>query len=205
MDQQRRHPALWLTGPAAAILFAVSVVGFAAVRTDGYTHGTKAVSELGAIGAPSAAAFNLLGFILPGALIVVFALALAAVSGRKSGPYLLVLSGMFMALAGLAPAKLDTPRSLTMILHIVGAMGAGVFWVAALFWLGPLLRSQFHLKAWGRLTPWFGLFLLTNVGWQAAYQSTGAVLPGWGQRIGFLGIFLWLAITGILLWRNARQ
>lgn len=34
-------------GPLAALSFTVSVVVFAAMRTDGYSHATKAVSELG--------------------------------------------------------------------------------------------------------------------------------------------------------------
>lgn len=204
MDDPEHKHMWWLSGPAAGIVFAASVIGFAAIRTDGYSHATKAVSELGSVGAPSGAAFNILGFVLPGALIVVFALRLAAVSDRRTGPYLLVASGMSMALAGFAPAELDNYEATTTVLHAVGAMGAGALWVVALFWLGPLLRNRMGLEPWGRITPWFSTFLFANIGWQIAYRTTGEVMPGWGQRIGFFGYFLWFAITGLLLWRARR-
>ncbi|MAQ65376.1 MAG: hypothetical protein CMN69_01565 [Sphingomonadaceae bacterium] len=197
---------LWLAGPAAAALFALSLVGFAAMRSDGYSHATKAVSELGAIGAPFALAFNIVGFILPGVLIVVFASRLIQQDeSNRSGPILLAMSGTCLALAGLAPADMFDDEAFTTILHATGAIGSGVFWVCALFWVGPLLRERFGLKTWGRVTPWFSLFLLANVGWQVSFRMTGLVMPGWGQRIAFFGFFLWFAVTGVLLWRYASH
>lgn len=169
---------LWLAGPAAAALFALSLVGFAAIRSDGYSHATKAVSELGAVGAPFALAFNIIGFILPGVLIAVFACRFMRKGERNHGPILLAMSGAFLALAGLAPAAMVDYGALTTILHTVGAIGSGAFWVFALFWIGPLLRERFGLQTWGRLTPWFSLFLLANVGWQVAFRMTGLVMPG---------------------------
>lgn len=91
-----------------------------------------------------------------------------------------------------------------MIVHALGSMGSGAFWIAALFWMGPLLRRHFELHGWGRITPWFSLFLFVDIGWQVAYRATGLVLPGTGQRIGFMGYFLWFAVTGVLLWRVHR-
>ena len=189
----------YLAGPASAILFGLSLFGFAAMRVDGYSHATKAVSELGSIDAPAAFAFNMFGFIIPGSLVIIFAAALMQKTSRRTGPLLLVGSGIFLILAGLAPTNLDNPEALSSMLHLVGAMGSGTLWVLALFWLGPMLRNDFDLPQWGRITPWFSLFLFLNVGWQIAFVTTGLVLPGWGQRIGFLGYFLWVATTGILL------
>ncbi|MDB5671679.1 MAG: hypothetical protein JWO25_2638 [Alphaproteobacteria bacterium] len=205
MYQPRLGPMSWLAGPAAGILFAASLLGFAAMRTDGYSHATKAVSELGAVGAPSATAFNILAFIVPGMLLVLFSLKLRSISRDKTGPYLLIASGASLALAGLAPAELDNYRATTTIWHLAGAMGSGAFWVGALLWLGPLLRDRFRQPAWGRITPWFGLFMLANIGWQIAFRATGLVLPGWGQRIGFSGYFIWFAVTGLLLWRERAE
>ena len=201
MKTRSPHDPAYLAAPLSALLFAASLVLFAAIRTDGYSHATKAVSELGSIDAPNAIAFNLLGFILPGLLIVTFALRIATATGRRIGPGLLALSGALLSLAGLARADLDNPQSIPSILHIVGAIGSGVAWAVALFPLGRLLVRS-GMDGWGRLTPWFGMFLFANVGWQILYQSTGTVLPGWGQRIAFFGYFLWLAITGYLLWRG---
>lgn len=195
----------WLFGPIAALMFVVSLIGFAAIRDDGYSHATKAVSELGSIDAPNALAFNLLGFIAPGVLLILFSVALLQTARSRVGPCLLLGSGIMLALAGLAPANLDDFGALTSQLHALGAIGSGVLWVLALFWLGPMLRRDFGLELWGRITPWFATFLFANVGWQIAFRATGLVMPGWGQRIGFLGYFVWIAITGFLLWRAASK
>ena len=195
----------WLLGPVAALMFVASLVGFAAIRDDGYSHATKAVSELGSTDASNALAFNLLGFIAPGVLLILFSVALLQTSWSRVGPSLLLGSGIMLALAGLAPANLDDFGALTSQLHALGAIGSGVLWVLALFWLGPMLRRDFGLELWGRITPWFATFLFANVGWQIAFRATGLVMPGWGQRIGFLGYFAWIAITGFLLWKAASK
>jgi len=192
---------LALSGPFATILFTSSLVGFAAVRTDGYTHGTKAVSELGAVGAPLASAFNIFGFILPGLLIVLLAVSLYRVgtAPAKAGPVLLALSGIALAAAGVFPVDMDQRFSLPSQLHLAGAMLCGFFWALSLFWIAPQLKKRERFARLARLTPWFALFLVGNIGWQILWQSTGAVMPGWGQRIGFGGYFLWTAILGLML------
>jgi hypothetical membrane protein len=196
--------AAWLAGPASGLLFAGSVMGFALRRTDGYSHATKAISELGSVGAPNAWLFNLLGLIIPGALIMIFGLALCQISLRKIGPLLVIGSGALLTLAGLSPAQLDNYSAMTTFWHVVGAVGCGTLWVIGLFWLGPLMSREFGLKTWGRITPWFSFFLFANIGWQVAFRATGLVMPGWGQRIGFMGYFIWLGITGYLLWQTGK-
>ena len=195
-----------LAGPAAAALFFGSLIGFAALRSDDYTHGTKAVSELGAAGAPNAALFNLFGFVLPGLLIVMLGWQIRRQAGPGTpltGPILLMLSGATLSATGLFPADLDAHGSLQTTVHLVAALLSGILWAVALPWLGPLLR---HLgrEALGRATPWFALFLLANVLWQAAFQSGVHIPPGWGQRLGFLGYFLWAALAGLSLVTTGR-
>ena len=192
---------LALSGPFATILFTSSLIGFAAARTDGYTHATKAVSELGAAGAPLASAFNILGFILSGSLIVLLAVSLHRVgtAPAKAGPVLLALSGIAMAVAGVFPVDMDQRSSFSSQLHLAGAMLCGLFWALSLFWIAPQLKKREKFVWLARMTPWFALFLVANIGWQVLWQSTGAVLPGWGQRIGFGGYFLWTAILGLML------
>lgn len=193
---------LW-AGPAAAAVFTASVIGFAALRTDGYTHATKAVSELGAIGAPHALAFNLLGFILPGLLIMVFAAALkSAAGGRWFGPLLLALSGAAMAAAGAFPADMEHREVFTTVAHLAAAMMSGFLWALALPALGGLLKRDLGLRLWGLITPGFILFLIANIGWQVAFSAELHSTPGYGQRLGFGGYMLWLAVTG---WLAARK
>ncbi|MBB3122067.1 DUF998 domain-containing protein [Pseudoduganella violacea] len=184
------------------MFFFTSLIGFAALRTDGYAHGRKAVSELGALGAPSAWAFNLLGFIVPGLLLTWFALALMRLARRRTGPMLLMGSGLMLAAAGIFPLDPEDYASALTIAHAVGAMGSGLLWALALCWLGPLFSRQLGWTFWGRLTPCFLAFVLLNIGWQAAFRAGADLLPGWGQRIGFAGYFLWFAVTAILLWRQ---
>lgn len=201
--KQRASANLGLAGPVAAGLFTLSLVGFAAMRTDGYSHGTKAVSELGAVGAPSALAFNLLAFVVPGLLVVMLSVALRRCVGAKLGwvgPTLLGLSGIALVAAGAFPVDMADRSSPVSIAHYVGAILTGVFWSFALFWVGPGLRTQAGFETIGRLTPWFVLFTLANVLWQVAYGFGLGELPGWGQRIGFLGYFLWLSCVGLVLY-----
>lgn len=87
-------------------------------------------------------------------------------------------------------------------LHALGATACGALWAAALFWMGLLLARRFGLNRWGRLTPWFLLFIVVHIGCQVAFRTTGMVLPGWGQRIGFVGCFCRSGVTGVLLWRQ---
>lgn len=203
--------ALGLAGPAAAALFLASLLGFSMARTDDYSHGTKAVSELGALGAPWAVSFNVLGFVIPGLLVIVLAAGLVAsaqVRLGRAGPVLLTLSGAAMVVAGVFPVDMADRSSTSSILHHVGAVLSGVFWAVGLFWLGPALRDKAGLQALrtlGRATPWFAMFLLTNIAWQVAYESGAPVLPGWGQRVAFLGYFLWLSWAGLALWSVRRN
>jgi hypothetical membrane protein len=67
---------LSLAGPIAAALFSVSLIGVAALRTDGYSHAVNSVSGLGASGAPMALVFNVFGLIPPGMCIIVLSYAL---------------------------------------------------------------------------------------------------------------------------------
>jgi hypothetical membrane protein len=199
MSSRARGLTAW-SGVLAAGLFTASLAGFAALRTDGYTHGTKAVSELGALGAPNALAFNILGFILPGVLVAVLAFGLhrmLSASGRAgSGPLLLALSGLLFACAGVFPVDMAARSSAVSVLHMAAAMGAGLLFSTAVFPLGATLRRQPGFTVLGRTTPWFVLFLAANIGWQGVWQATGWVLPGWGQRIAFAGFFLWAALAG---------
>ncbi|HEV2815995.1 MAG TPA: DUF998 domain-containing protein [Allosphingosinicella sp.] len=191
-------------GPAAAALFAASLLGFAAIRTDGYSHATKAVSELGAVGAPNALAFNLLGFVLPGLLVAALAGGLRAALKSSAGPLLLGLSGLFFLGAGVFPVDMTATGSALSVTHLAMAQLSGLAFAIAVFPLGSAMRRHPHFAALGRVTPWFLLFLLTNVAWQVVWQATGSILPGWGQRIAFGGYFVWTALAGYRLTRLDR-
>jgi hypothetical membrane protein len=96
-------------GIAAGVIFWTALFGFAAAYP-GYSHSHKAISELGAFGAPHALAWNLIGFVTPGLLLAACGAGLARtidVSGRKTLVYwLLVISGLGFVGTGLIPAEM---------------------------------------------------------------------------------------------------
>ena len=203
---QRR--ILALAGPVASLFFATFLICFAALRSDGYTHGTKAVSELGEIGASLATPFNILVFIIPGALIFVLSVSILKATPPKTGRTaitLLALSGISMMLVGLFPVDMDNQASFTSTMHFIGAISLGLFWGLSLIPFRSVLRKHLGFDKLGRITPWFLLFLLTNIGWQVVWQTTGLVLPGWGQRIGFFGYFLWVFWVGMEIYRSPKM
>lgn len=202
--RDRMNAWLGLAGPAAAALFFTALVGFAALRTDGYSHATKAVSELGAVGAQNAQAFNLVGFILPGLLVAALAMGLARGLGATAGPLLLAVAGLGYALAGVFPFDMEARESTTSLLHLGAAQLCGLAFSFAVFPLGSAMRRHPAFTALGRVTPWFALALVANVGWQVLWRVTGLVLPGWGQRIAFVGFFLWVTLAGMLLARVSQ-
>lgn len=120
------------------------------------------------------------------------------------GPVLLALSGIAFAGAGIFPIDMDRQDTVVSIAHMTSSLLSGVLWVAALFWLGPLFRRTPRWGRWGRLTPWFALFVVANIGWQVLFQTTGLVMPGWGQRLAFGGFFLWIVMAAWVLWRTPR-
>lgn len=189
---------------AAPFLFAASLIGFAAVRSDGYTHGTKAVSELGVIGAPHALAFNVMGFILPGVMMIFGALAFARAQNEWRGLMALTLAGTAFALAGLFPFDPGNPRAFTSQAHVGGAMLAGLFWSVGVF-RGRALLARAGLTRFAHHGRWLVLALLVNIGWQVAFRAGLPILPGWGQRIGFAGMMIWLFWFGTSLWHHSTR
>ena len=98
-----------VAGIAAVVVFWTALFGFAAAYP-GYSHSHKAISELGAFGAPHALAWNLIGFITPGLLLAICGAGLGRaidVSGRATAVYwLLVMSGVGFAGTGVIPAEM---------------------------------------------------------------------------------------------------
>jgi hypothetical membrane protein len=138
-----RRPAV--AAGAATLIFWCALVAFAAARPD-YSHFHQAVSELGSVGTPRMWAWNLIGFILPGALL--------AYAGWRIGrqvaptgwvlPGLLALGGAMMALAGLSPADMDHRTGLSTVVHLIGSNGSLLAWLAATILLAVRVRGPWR-------------------------------------------------------------
>ena len=104
----------WMTAAGwAGALACVAAAIAGGMRLDGYSHALHPLALLGAGGVPGALAFNIVGFIVPGAMAAVVALGLyrvlpAAVGWLpRIGARMLLLSALAFAAQGLLPLDLQ--------------------------------------------------------------------------------------------------
>ena len=192
-------------GPLAFVWFFFWIVVLDALRPD-YYFAHKAVSELGAIGAPYMWAMNVFGFIGTGIMLMLFARAhRRAVGGPSSVPSaLLALTGLLFALTAVpiamaADGDPDRSAPITQVHLLISQIGL-------LPWLFALLA---HMKRY-RQPQFRGLALislLTLVCFVAAivlYASgVGTGTPGLMQRIWFAIVLGWFAVAGV--WLSCRE
>jgi len=193
-------------GAAAAGVFWVALFAFGAARSD-YAQFTKAVSELGAFGAPHALAWNLLGFVTPGLLLAACGAGIATtLEGRRGALWwLLVGGGLGFAGTGVFPAVMANgspvmlaPSTLghvvMMLLSSLSGLIATVLLVRRV-WCDPRWTHLRTAVVVGTLLAL--LALAAHVFHDAIPQLMHR--PGLAQRIGFVGHFLWyLIIAGRL-------
>jgi len=190
---------------AAAVVFWPALFAFAAMYP-GYSHYTRAISGLGAFGAPHALAWNVIGFVVPGLLLAWCGggVALAIQDRRRSLFWLLVISGLAFAGAGVFPAEMrngvPVMQSGWTAAHVVIISASGLPWVVgALLLIGRVRRSQ----RWRHLTvATIGLAILAVAGLGTNIVSGSipvlADAPGLAQRIAFGAYFAWFLFTGSL-------
>lgn len=171
----------------------------AELRTDGYNHFHKAVSELGSLDAPNKWFFNILGYITPGILITIFSLNLLKEFRSdpiKSYPfYLLAFSGFLMAFAGLFPADMDNRESIVTVLHSIGSLGGGICWLLCTLTIWWQLKKR---DDWRYIA--IATFLIPFI-MIIAMSFVSENTPGISQRIGFLANYIFILIlAGKLLW-----
>jgi hypothetical membrane protein len=196
----------WIWSVLSAAVFWTALIGFGAARPD-YSQLTKAVSELGAVGAPHALAWNVIGFVVPGALLAVCGAALATGADGRAGSLrgLSAGSGLAFAATGLFPAVMhhgspviEAPFTIG---HIVMLLLSGVLWVWAvgvfLFRLARQPRQRPLLTPVAIITALALAGLSANV-FHAAIPAL-AHRPGLAQRLGFAGYFLWYVSLSLLV------
>ncbi len=187
-----------LAGIGSAVLFGSTYFVFSQARPE-FSHVHKAVSELGAIGAPHAVWWNLLGYILPGLLISYFGIGLhRAVVQDKAGKlplYGLVFCGLFMTLAGIFPGDFENRNSITMLLHTVGSLGSFAGFLTAAFSYPFFLKQNYFWEK--TILP---SLLFTWLSILSGFLRT-TEMPGLGQRVGFLLFFIWIVFMSIQLFR----
>lgn len=199
--EDRMKRAASLAGIAAAVLFSVALAGFGAAL-EGYSHAQYPVALLGAKGIPNALAFNLLAYVLPGALAAIVALDLRmrlpanAGWGLRMGSQFVLLSALAFIAMGLLPLDPGDLESEASRWHGTAWMAWCVAFVPGAALIGiPLLRRHAWISfAWISLLAAAGMLV-------AAFVFPDTVPSGIAQRIAFAAWFVWLAVAG----RHARD
>jgi hypothetical membrane protein len=172
----------------------------------GYSQYSRAVSALGAFGAPHSLTWNLIGFIVPGLLLAVSGARIAlAVDGRRATLFwLLLVSASGFAGSGVFPAEMwngiPVRQSPWTMAHILMISITGFPWLVAVFVLVFRVKRN---PQWRHLT---GVALILAVlavvgfGFRFLVNSipTLAEADGLTQRIAFAGYFAWFLIAEFL-------
>lgn len=182
----KRLPAI--CGLLAPIWFLVALLAFAAARSE-YSHLTKAVSELGAVGAPHALAWNIVGFGAVGGLIVILAWGVWQEANARLAAVFIAISGIAFAAAGVFPADMSNFDADTTRLHILASLVSLAAFVLAVPVVGRRMwrsgRRGFAVAAVA-----FGVAVVLTL----LLRET-EMPPGLAQRINFMGYLAWIALV----------
>lgn len=197
-----RHYAL--IGMVAPILFWGTYFIVAGLRPE-YSFYTKAISELGSVDAPNKWVWNSLGYGVTGLLISVYSYGLfksVAGTGASKLPLIgLVLSGLFMSIAGIFPGDFDNKQSTTMLLHTIGSFGSYLFFLLAAFSYPKHMKASAYWKQASRPTLLFTWLTILFGAWPFLFPS----MPAVGQRFVFLFYFIWIFYLAIKLYRHPYE
>ena len=178
---------------------------FGALRPS-YSHVANTISELGAVGTPHAAAWNVLGFMLPGLLFAIVGATNARAANaepslsRTLATVLLVLSGLAVAGQGVMPAEMangvaDVASPSTRGHFISSLISAAAWAVGALLLVGPMRRNPrwrvLHIVA----------VVLVVLALGAAFILRGTLRDGLAQRIGNAFFCAWFVLMSLNLVR----
>ena len=201
MEQAHRRPLL--LSLAASVLFWSLMFGIGSIRPE-YSQVTKAISELGVIGAPHAIIFNLFGFLLPGALLAICGAQLARSIDRANSLlwWLLVISGVGFAATAI-PAEMkvgsfDFSSSLTRA-HLMMTLVSALPWAIAIYVVPNRMKENSNWRPFRpisyALAAGCSLTLIANL-----LNESLPISAAVGQRLAFLGYFAWfLAMSTIFL------
>lgn len=204
MQTQNNQHWTW-AGLIAFVGFSLLVICLAALRPE-YQHAHKAISELGAIGAPYMLVMNTFGFIGTGLLMAMFALGYRSTIGQQAAGYkALLLSALFFALSA-TPLEIGADsdpdyNSKFTIVHTAFAQLAPIPWLWALASIFFRYRkSAYKLLAIFSAIAFVAMIAMPVVG----TLVFGSEAPGLTQRGMFIIFLGWYAIAAFLL-RSARQ
>jgi hypothetical membrane protein len=191
-----KYLATGILGAATTVWFWAALIIFGALDP-AYEQTTKAVSELGVIGAKNASLWNALGFGLTGLMLAIFGYRAAKILAprRIIARWTLTLSGLaFMAAA--IPADMSDLSSPGSQAHIAASILNGALWfVGATMLLGKKIAFARQYNA-------ITIVLLAAMIGSLVLRGADIVLPGLAQRISFAIYFAWFFAVSLVFMTN---
>jgi hypothetical membrane protein len=175
-----------------------------------YSHVVNTISELGALGTPHATAWNVLGFIIPGALLALVGATIARAANqepstsRTLATALLVLCGLAIAGQGVMPAEMangvaDATSTSTRGHFISSLISAAAWALGALLLVRPMKGNP----------SWQSLYIvgavLVVLALVASITLRGTLPDGLAQRIGNAFFCVWFILMSLNLVRLEPQ
>lgn len=182
-------------GLGASILFFLALAAFGALDP-AYSHSTKAVSELGSVGAANQLSWNVVGFVAVGILLALFGWRLGGGLDDRPAKWLLMLFGVSFAATAI-PADMNDLSSAGSTAHILASIAVFLFWLSALL---RLVRIRTRLPGM-KLTTTTALALALG---SILVRASELLLPGLAQRISFVVVFGWVVVVAVLLLQSGR-
>ncbi len=204
MDARRLAGVGGAAGMATPIVMWTAFLVAAFLRP-GYDLIRDPSSELGQLGSPGAALFNMAFFLVPGVLTICFGAAVATFPGRRwarlAASLMISLSGLSTFASGLIPMAPNS-EPLTFWHRFAGLPLLTVF-PAGILLLSLVLRSDLRLRADARLGLLCGSVLVILIG---CYELHVVAIPdGLFQRLSLAVLTPWFVGIGIRLFRlNSR-
>lgn len=204
----RRAQSLWLYAGLLAFLPHLLASIYAGTARPGFSHRTQFLSELGERGAVASSAFNYLGLLPTGLLLLVFGVGLAH-AFRSQRPLiatgaLIAVHGVFRSVAAAFPCDLGcrplTPTT-TQLVHNAAAGLAFLSLTAAVFTAGAWMLKSKRNRMWMILTYALGM---SAVLFQILLIFHHEGPTGLYQRIALGGLQLWVSLmaTYLMFWEK---
>jgi hypothetical membrane protein len=192
-------------GIAAPVLWAAAVVYVGSLRPE-YSHYRQYISELAARGTPTQHLMQVVGFLLPGAMIVAFGLLVGLSSHTMlagAGAALLIVSGVARMTAGVFPLDACCAPTVSLSHRIHNAVGASYVFTmiaAVLIWSAVAERTFTTRAHWFR---WYSLATFVaaiTLPWWLMRFGTDSANVGLFQRASFSVLNLWVFVFAVVVW-----
>jgi hypothetical membrane protein len=190
-------------GIAGCVIFWVGMLILGSLRQS-YSQTLNDISELGAIGTPNAAVWNVLGFIFPGLCLAIVGRAIVDTidtKRRRSGrvaAWLLPLFGLGVAGQGLFPALMESGvpviTSWHTRTHLIISLISGFAWLIGVLLVIPSMRRNPEWDRWYLIN--IAAVLLAIAG---SFGRGGGLPDGLVQRVVDAIVFAWFVAVSIKL------